>query len=113
MMSCALLASWAYVPEVSTSMYTACVWLRESVQPAAASAAAGSVRRNWRRFMSAPLSGMGALEIGVDIELAAALRARTLPETLGHERHHDEDVVELDHHPAHLPRHVAQHAQQQ
>lgn len=38
MMTSALRASVAYVPEVSTSMYTALAWLRGSVHPAASAA---------------------------------------------------------------------------
>src|SRR5262245_60866563 len=92
-------------------MYTACVWLRESAQPYAARTAAGSAARNWRRFMSAPLSGVGALEIDVDVA-RSALRARALPQALGEQRDHDRDVVEADQHAARLPRQAAQHAHQ-
>src|ERR687895_376939 len=111
MMSCALPASWAYVPEVSTSMYTACEWLRLSTQPVAARASAGMERRNWRLFMWIPL-GVRALEVDVDVQLArTALQARALHEALREQRHHDADIVQTREQPAQLSREGSGRAQ--
>src|SRR5688500_11482959 len=107
-MSSALPASCEYVPEVSTSMYTACAWLPlPQPAPVPASSSAGNVARNFRLFMDGPL-GVSALDI-VDAapHARAAARRRGLHQPLDQQRHHDGYVVHADQHAAQLARHVA------
>src|SRR5689334_1413181 len=115
-MSSALLASREYVPEVSTSMYTALRWLRGSLQPLAASASVES--RNLRRSMASPL-GVRTLGV-VQIERAGTAgaapafgAARAFHQALGKERDDDRDVIQANQQPRRLPRGSPGDTQQQ
>src|SRR5688500_11420122 len=111
MMSWALLASCAYVPEVSTSMYTAWAWLLESPQPA--SAAPTAPMRNALLSM-ASLLGVRALDVDVHQRPGrAALACLRLYQALDQQRNHDGDVVQPDEHAARLAGDVAQEPQRE
>src|SRR5688572_29284015 len=89
-MTCALPASCAKVPEVSTSMYTAWVWLRGSLQ-----AARPTIRSNARDLSMGPPSAHLVGRI-VEVDRASTRVHCRLRQVLDEQRQHDRHVIQRD-----------------
>src|SRR5712691_7904979 len=108
MMSSALRTSCAPVPEVSTSMYTAWLWLRWSVH--ADTPASSSDATSNRLIMIAPVLPESRATAGGPRRRRLAVSHR-LDHALDEQRQHDRDVVQGSKHFEQLPNEIPENAQ--